>query len=190
MRSPLMRRLGVAVAAVVVIAGGSTVLAAPASADQVWHQSVGRSSATAECPTTTESEAAIGWTPWTKSWAEWPNDGKGGYVCDRSIVWAKDTPPPGATGAGCVLYDAEVVEFGGGYLDFGGGNFLPSYTEEYGTADCSGEPSGFFSGFNAAYAGSVEEASAICASNLGVSWGAIVPFWDADPRIYVCDVDD
>lgn len=40
----------------------------------LWHQSTARASADASCPS--------GWTP---SWAQWPNDGAGGYTCDRAV---------------------------------------------------------------------------------------------------------
>jgi hypothetical protein len=40
----------------------------------IWHQAYGRS--------TSESTCADGWQP---SWAQWPNDGAGGFVCNRQI---------------------------------------------------------------------------------------------------------
>lgn len=42
----------------------------------VWHQAVGRASADATCD--------AGWSP---SWAQWMNDGAGGYTCERVIDW-------------------------------------------------------------------------------------------------------
>ena len=44
-----------------------------------WHQSIGRTSADEKCPT--------GWSP---SWAQWMNDGSGGFVCNRVIFWDSD----------------------------------------------------------------------------------------------------
>jgi len=40
----------------------------------MWHQAISRASATATCP-----------DGYTGSWATWPNGGKGGYVCNRSV---------------------------------------------------------------------------------------------------------
>jgi hypothetical protein len=81
------------------VAGFTT--ASPAMADQVWYQSVGRASATAACEKSTTTELAAGWTNWAPSWAKWVNGGKGGFVCNRQITWAYDTPPVScATGGG------------------------------------------------------------------------------------------
>lgn len=50
----------------------------------VWHQSTARASVDASCPS--------GWTP---SWAQWPNDGAGGHVCNRQIyAYYPDEPVP------------------------------------------------------------------------------------------------
>jgi hypothetical protein len=80
--------------------GGFTT-ASPAVADQVWYQSVGRVSATAACEKSTTTELAQGWTDWAPSWDTWVNSGNGGFVCNRHITWAYDTPPVScAAGAG------------------------------------------------------------------------------------------
>jgi hypothetical protein len=42
----------------------------------VWMQAIGRPSADAVCE--------AGWSP---SWAQWPNEGAGGYTCERTITW-------------------------------------------------------------------------------------------------------
>jgi hypothetical protein len=58
----------------------------------IWLQSVSRESATAIC--------ASGWKP---SWAQWPNEGAGGYVCNKKVyAYYPDEPvlEPGAEGAG------------------------------------------------------------------------------------------
>ena len=88
------------------VAGFTT--ASPAAADQIWYQSVGRASATAACEKSTTTELAAGWTDWAPSWDTWVNGGNGGFVCNRHITWAYDTPPVScAAGAGaantCVL---------------------------------------------------------------------------------------
>jgi len=60
--------------AVVITSAAALAMAAPASANQVWVQSVGRASATAPCP--------AGYTP---SWDTWPNNHTGGYVCIKFV---------------------------------------------------------------------------------------------------------
>ena len=64
-----------------------------ASADQVQVQSYQRASQTAACtaqPGETPWQAS--WGPdssWSPSWEQWANDGTGGWVCTRSITWAR-----------------------------------------------------------------------------------------------------
>ena len=41
--------------------------------DSIWFQSMGRASSSDECP-----------AEYTPSWAQWPNGGTGGFVCNRS----------------------------------------------------------------------------------------------------------
>jgi len=81
------------------VAGFTT--ASPASADQIWYQSTGRTGADAPCQKSSTTEFADGWTQWTPSWAKWVNNNTGGFVCNRHITWAFDsTPASCATGAG------------------------------------------------------------------------------------------
>ena len=49
----------------------------------MWQQSIGRSSSDAACP-----------TGYSASWAQWPNDHKGGWVCNRELFAYQ--PNPGA----------------------------------------------------------------------------------------------
>lgn len=182
MRSPLMRRLSVAVAALVVIAGGSTVLAAPASADQVWHQSVGRASAEAVCPASDSADVAAGWSEWTASWEQWPNDGAGGYVCSRVITWAKDTRPPGI-GSECVLVTPSAVSGNGedNYWLYTGEDPLPPTATGYVDATCtigSGDPANAWS-FLYSDSGT---AAALCQSLASLDGRQ----WTYQPRLWVC----
>lgn len=111
--------LAAACGGVVLAVGGLALAGAPAaSADMVWHQSVGRSGPTAACPASSSSDLALGWTEWTGSWASWVNSGKGGYVCNRSIVWAQSSPPP----SGCVWVGDAIG--GSIYLNFGDSDYL------------------------------------------------------------------
>jgi hypothetical protein len=105
-----------ALSALVVVAGtlfGANV----ASADSIQVQGYQRASQTEACV------AQVGETPWQAnwgtdagwkpSWEQWANKGAGGWVCSRSITWAK-TPVAAssgggvascATGAACALGD-------------------------------------------------------------------------------------
>jgi plastocyanin len=49
----------------------------------LWHQSISRSSSDATCP-----------SGYAASWAQWPNDNKGGWVCNRELFAYQ--PNPGA----------------------------------------------------------------------------------------------
>ena len=82
---------------------------APASANQVWHQQVERASADAPCDMGVAEGDAAGWSEWSPSWAQWPNGGAGGWVCERSITWAKGAVPPCATSRGDLGATGETV---------------------------------------------------------------------------------
>lgn len=65
----------------------------PTGARPVWLQSFARASTEETCPRN-----------WSPSWAQWPNDGAGGFICERSMF--ADAPdeqvpsaPPAAQGA-------------------------------------------------------------------------------------------
>lgn len=97
----------------------TVLLPTTATADSVWHQSVGRASATATCPADDFGTPwQSNWDPaersWRPSWSQWPNGGAGGFTCDRQITWARRAFPVGhCQGAGSTFY-----QFGGGwYLD-------------------------------------------------------------------------
>ena len=58
----------------------------------VWHQSYGRDGSEASCR-----------SGWKQGWAQWPNDGTGGFVCNREIyAYYPDLPVtvPGASSEG------------------------------------------------------------------------------------------
>ena len=57
-----------------IVALAAILAAATVASAGVWYQSYGRVSADAVCED--------GWYP---SWAQWPNDGTGGWVCDREV---------------------------------------------------------------------------------------------------------
>ena len=112
------------VATVAVVASaliGSNV----ASADQVQVQSYQRVSESEACaaqPGETPWQASWGADPsWSPSWEQWANNDTGGWVCSRSITWAR-TPvaASGGGGGGSVTYRVGEVGPGGGtvfYVD-------------------------------------------------------------------------
>jgi hypothetical protein len=178
-RLSFFRRLGAAVAGVVLVVGGSTLLASPALADQTWHQSVERGSATATCPISSEGDLAIGWSQWGPSWAQWANGGKGGYVCDRSITWAKATPPPSeAPVARCISY------FAAEYFILAVPNSFIPFADLYSDSDCTTLTDSYTS--NRVYATDIATATEICDANMppGFNWVALHE--QGDPDLYSC----
>jgi hypothetical protein len=147
----------------VILAGASS-----ASADQVWHRSVGRVSAASACPTSSAADEAAGWSQWGGTWELWANGGTGGFTCTRSINWAFDEPTKEPTSA------SVCTPFGGGaYILVDPSGFIPSGAPAYGNGTCSPPVVLFLGGipYGAAWtSGGVVEASAICqAGNPGVA---------------------
>jgi len=66
-----------------------------ASGDEVWFQSYQRGSASEACVAQageTPWQDSWGTNPgWSPSWEQWANNGQGGWVCSRSITWARDS---------------------------------------------------------------------------------------------------
>ena len=56
--------------------GGLSISFSPASATPIpmWQQAIARASGTETCP-----------EDYTPSWAQWPNNGTGGYVCNKFV---------------------------------------------------------------------------------------------------------
>ena len=80
-----------ALAAVAAMLFGANV----ASGDEVWFQSYQRGSASEACVAQageTPWQDSWGTNPgWSPSWEQWANNGQGGWVCSRSITWARDS---------------------------------------------------------------------------------------------------
>ena len=161
--------------------GGLALAVAPASADEVWHQSVGRSGPTAACPTTSEAELVQGWTQWTGSWAHWVNNGGGGYVCNRSLVWALSSGTDSAESAvGCVLAQDEPPTYPAISVDFAGSDSSSTY---YFGAGCTGTS---LTGSTWAYAS--DEATAIASCGAGfVAAEARGRNHGGDPNVWLCN---
>jgi hypothetical protein len=129
----------IALAALLTVAS-SLVGAHSVSADEVQYQSYQRASQSEECvsqPGETPWQASWGTdSSWRPSWELWANNGTGGWVCSRSITWARDEatspliPSPSIPGAGCVPFDIY-------YLDFGGSYFLPKTSTVYSDGTCT-----------------------------------------------------
>lgn len=160
MMSPLLRRLAAAGASLILLMGGSMLLASPASANQVWHQSIGRATADAPCPADSDAELAIGWTSWAPSWEQWPGEGRGGFVCSRQITWAFDEPPvPSVPGVviTCLQYTDTL------FIDFAGESHVAGPTPTFDAVDCLTRNNTFF-GLGLVYApGGSAEADSLCA---------------------------
>jgi len=92
-----------------------------ATADSVWVQSYERSSQTQACtaqPGETPWQASWGTnSSWSPSWEQWANEGQGGWVCSRSITWARtSTASSSGGGGGSVTYAVGDVGPGGGLV--------------------------------------------------------------------------
>jgi hypothetical protein len=84
-----------AMSSALVMVAGMLFGANIATADSVWVQSYERKNQTQAC------SAQPGETPWQESWGadsswspsreQWANNGKGGWTCTRSIMWARDS---------------------------------------------------------------------------------------------------
>ena len=155
-----IRRITSSIAALILVGGTLVAAAGSASADEVWYQSVGRASAEAQCPVSTGIELEAGWTQWSPSWAQWGNQGKGSFVCDRQITWAITPVSPGCQFANDQSYNDEPFE--PTYLQFGSRVLIPAAElNGFGNPDCSGVPFGD-SSQDVVFALSQEQAQSLC----------------------------
>jgi hypothetical protein len=182
-----MKRLMVAAATVALGIGTTIAVAAPASANQVWIQQVQRAGADAPCDIPAVAGEPAGWSNWASSWAQWPNDGKGGWVCTRSITWAKDTPPAGSAGGGGMAVPSGLgcVEYGSGvYANFDGNWFIPAGSTVYEFSDCTGFLATYT--FPAVYAPVGFDALTLCLAIAPDTLVVLGP-WGTDPvELYEC----
>jgi len=154
----------------------------PASAQTgVWHQAFERLSADSPCEApedeTLWQESFSGQREWTPSWAQWANDGQGGWVCQRYIVWAQTQTFPSA---GCIL--GQVLSGQDQYLNFGGGYALPTGSPVYSSADCTGYLRGTLQ--PAVYAPSGYDPDFLCQTAFGLP-AVPIPTPDGD-NVWVC----
>ena len=120
--SPVRSRPFFAMSSALVMVAGMLFGANIANADSVWVQSYERTSQTQACvgqPGETPWQASWGTnSSWSPSWEQWANKGKGGWVCTRSITWARDST------SSTVTYNVGDIGPGGGlvfYIDSGSG---------------------------------------------------------------------
>lgn len=152
---PAFALLGALAATMLVGATGT------ASADEVWEQQYQRESSTAACPPPADETpwqaTYTGQREWAGSWAQWPNDGQGGWVCRRSIVWAVSMP----SRVGCIRW-ADTYGFYPGplFYDFGYSQYLASGSPTYTDASCTASLGPTSTG--TAYASTATAALAIC----------------------------
>ena len=170
--------LAAAAVAALVASASMIAAAAPASADKVWYQSVGRASASATCATLSAEDVSAGWTQWAGSWEQWANGGMGSFTCTRSITWAKEAPSDDPVTIGCVLVSLYLI-----WMDFGSQNFMPSGSQQFTDAGCTtldGGPSGI----DFVYALNQNSANAICQEQF-FGRTAVTQGWTAED-IYTC----
>lgn len=174
------------------IAGLAVAALAPpanASTSYTWIQQVQRASADAPCDIPAIDGDAPGWSDWGPSWAQWPHDGQGGWVCTRSITWARSSASGSSTPADSEGSGTSCITGYGGtnFWDFTGVDWLPIGTQYYSDATCT-TPAGLSGGVTV-LADSEEAADALCveanAPKLFAGWAGT----GSDPRLYYCNSD-
>jgi len=74
-------------------------------------------------------DSYTGQREWTPSWAQWPNGGTGGWVCNRNIVWAQ------VVVSNCQFVGTLAdVDY---YAQFGGGWSAPAGSPQHTDPSCS-----------------------------------------------------
>ena len=136
-----------------------------------WHQSLERSDSDATCKApaneTPWQSSFRGQQEWTPSWAQWPNNGQGGWVCQRTIVWAQ-TSGPTLPSAGCILTFSGIGPLR--YADFRGGYALSGFSDSaalYSDSSCT-SPTGQYVGGAVVYSPPGFDANALCERAFGL----------------------
>jgi len=171
------------------IAGLTVAALAPlanASTSYTWIQQVQRESADAPCDIPTAEGEAARWLDWGPSWAQWPNDGQGGWVCTRSITWAQGSAAQSSDSGGSDVASCVAGFLGAEFLDFAGTDWLPIGTTFYSDAACT-TPAGFSLTDSAALADSEPAADDICDANEPGTSAGPVGGSGTDPRLYYCN---
>lgn len=161
-----MKRTGGIAAIGLAMAITAAFLAAPAHSETgVWNQAFERSGPDEACEAppdeTPWQDSFRGQQEWTPSWARWANDGQGGWVCQRTIVWASPTGPQ-FPAAGCLL----VFDNPNEYANFQGGYSLTGLANLYTDSSCTN--SGGSMGGPVVYAPPGFDANALCQEAFGL----------------------
>jgi len=124
------------------LAVATLVAPANASTSYTWIQQVQRANADAPCEIPAIEGDAPWWSDWGPSWAQWPHDDQGGWVCTRSITWAHGSEPEDSTsgdsGDSRQPRDSCITGFNGtNFWDFTGVDSLPIGTQIYSDATCT-----------------------------------------------------
>ncbi len=156
--NPQMLALAGTVCALVLVAASPV----PASADSAWVQEYQRPAQDSRCDAPADEtpwqSTYSGQREWTPSWSPWPGSGRGGWVCTRTIVWARATGPAPWVTAGCTRFN-----LAGNYVNYLGGWSLAALSPIYSDSNCSFAPSGS-TGPNVVFAANATEADAKCAA--------------------------
>jgi len=174
------------------LAVATLVAPANASTSYTWIQQVQRANADAPCEIPAIEGDAPGWSDWGPSWAQWPHDDQGGWVCTRSITWAHGSEPEDSTsGDSRQPRDSCITGFNGtNFWDFTGTDWLPIGTPVYSDAACTtpridgGAP--VVSTQVTVLADSEDAADAICRARAPRPRAGLVGD-GADPRLYYCN---
>jgi hypothetical protein len=121
-----LHKVTFAVTASLMLVAGMLFGANIASADSIQVQGYQRASQTEACV------AQVGETPWQASWGpdatwkpgweQWANKGAGGWVCTRSITWAKTPVPASIGGVASAAFTCSIAGVrspGGGACEVG-----------------------------------------------------------------------
>lgn len=173
-----MRKVLAAVTALGMVSAGAVATVAPVAADEVWHQAFQRPGQDVVCQAPADEtpwQASFGGQrAWTPSWAQWANHDQGGWVCQRSIEWARGTSvtAPGI----CALVDKSD------WALFGPDRIFPAGTPFFTDSTCS-TSSGSGSILPFVYAATQGEAVALCA--VAAPGTSATGGWD-DPNVWDC----
>lgn len=109
-----------------------------ASTGSVWVQEYQRPAQDSQCVAPADEtpwqSTYSGQREWTPSWSTWPNGGRGGWVCSRTLVWARATSPAPWATAGCTLLSRPFGTMN--YVNYLGGWSLAAGSTIYSDSNC------------------------------------------------------
>ncbi len=171
------------------LAGASAaflIAAAPSAlAVGTWWQSYERHTSSEACsaPTwqTAWQDSFSGQREWTPSWAMWPNSGRGGWVCNRVIVWTNGAGGSSSSGVtGCYALSISLSA----YFQFTNGG-LAQGTTGFINSGCTVPNVNYVANPNYVYATNSGDALALCVARFNGS-AVSAATGDPEPNIYRC----